>query len=140
MKHTITRLLTMIFSCALVVAMLVPMAGAVARASYYFSATEIVATATGNGKVVVEFDINATHTMKEVGATEIIIWEKQSNGSYDEVKSYTSGLIDTNTAFSYRRVTYYGTPGTKYYATVVCYAKDSNGSEKLYCDTNVVTA
>ena len=70
----------------------------------------------------------------------IYIWEQQSDGSYDNVKTYTSGLIDTNTAASYRRITYSGTPGVKYYATVVLYAKDSDGSEKLYSSTNVITA
>lgn len=140
MKRTITRLLTMTLSCALVIAMLVPMAGAVVRASHYFSATEVIATATGGGKVVVEFDINATHTMDEVGATKIIIWERQANGTYTDVKTYNTKIVEENTPFAYGRVTYYGTSGTKYYATVVCYAKDSNGSEKLYRDTNVVTA
>lgn len=140
MKHMTKRLLTMAFSFALIAVMLVPMAGAATRASYYFAVTEIEATATGGGKVVVEFDVTATHTMDELGATKIIIWKRQSNGTYTEAKTYSNSIIETNTAGAYGRVTYYGTPGTKYYATVVCYAKDSNGSEKLYCDSNVVTA
>lgn len=37
-------------------------------------------------------------------------------------------------------ITYSGTSGVKYYATVVLYAKDSDGSEKLYSSTNVITA
>ena len=78
--------------------------------------------------------------MLQLGADKIYIWEQQSDGSYYNVKTYTCGLIDTNTAASYRRITYSGTPGVKYYATVVLYAKDSDGSEKLYSSTNVITA
>ena len=78
--------------------------------------------------------------MQELGAEKIYIWEQQSDGSYENEKTYTSGLIDKNTAAAYRMITYSGTPGVKYYATVVLYAKDSSGSEKLYSSTNVITA
>ena len=94
----------------------------------------------GGGRVAVEFDINATDIMQELGAEKIYIWEQQSDGSYENVKTYSSGLIDKNTADAYRMITYYGTSGVKYYATVVLYAKDSSGSEKLYSNTRVVTA
>lgn len=78
--------------------------------------------------------------MDKLGATEIIIWERQSDGSYESVKTYTSGLMDTNTAEAYRRVYYQGTSGVRYYATVALYAKDSSGSETLYSDSRVITA
>ncbi len=110
------------------------------RASSYFAFTEVWATRQGNGKFIVEFDINATHTMNELGAEKIYIWEQQSDGSYENVRTYTSGLIDRNTTSAYRMITYSGTSGVKYYATVVLYAKDSDGSEKLYSSTNVITA
>ena len=110
------------------------------RASDYFSYTRVVATPLGDGEFAVEFDINATHIMDRLGATEIVIWERQSNGSYEDVKTYTSGLIDTNTSAAYRRVDYQGTPGVRYYATVALYAKDSSGIETLYSNTSVITA
>ena len=110
------------------------------RASSYFAFTEVWATPQGNGKFIVEFDITATHKMDVLGADKIYIWEQQSDGSYDNVRTYTSGLTDTNTADAYRKITYYGTSGVKYYATVVLYAKDSSGSEKIYSDTRVITA
>ena len=70
----------------------------------------------------------------------LIKWEEQSNGDYEIVRTYSSGLIDTNTDAAYRKITYYGDSGTKYYATVALYAKDSSGSETLYSDTRVITA
>lgn len=114
------------------------------RASDYFAATGVWATATGGGKFVVEFDINATDIMDEVGATKIVIKERQSDGSYDIVKTFTryntSGLIEKNSSCAYGKVSYTGTPGTKYYATAKLYAKDSNGSETMYQGSNTITA
>lgn len=115
-----------------------------ARSSDYFAATEVWATATGSGKMIVEFDINATHVMTEVGAAEIIIYEKQSDGSYESVKTFTryntSGMIEKNTAGAYGIVHYTGKSRTKYYATLELYAKDANGYEYKYRTTNTITA
>ena len=94
----------------------------------------------GSEMCIRDSDITATHKMDVLGADKIYIWEQQSDGSYDNVRTYTSGLTDTNTADAYRKITYYGTSGVKYYATVVLYAKDSSGSEKIYSDTRVITA
>lgn len=113
-------------------------------ASHYFSYTDFFATAIGNGQVSVEFDINATRTMQEVGATEIKIWEQQSNGTYENVYTFTryntSGLIRQNTIAGYGEVIYNGTAGTKYYATGALYAKNADGDETLYAMTRTITA
>lgn len=139
-KHIISFLMSLILLlCSTTAASAVD-----ARASYYFSRTEVLAVATGSGKVTIEVDIDATHTMTELGATSIEIWEKQSSGSYEKVKTYTryntSGLIETNTIFSYCSVTYQGKSGTKYYAVATLYAKNSSGSETMYQSSNTVTA
>ena len=140
MGTKVTRLLSLLLACMLLFSMLSSVGAVSNRASDYFSYTDVWATPQGNGKFIVEFDINATHTMQVLGADKIYIWEQQSDGSYDNVRTYTSGLTDTNTADAYRKITYYGTSGVKYYATVVLYAKDSSGSEKIYSDTRVITA
>ncbi len=139
MTQKISRIFLVLFCCTLFFGFTTVYAST-QRASDYFSYTEVVATPVGNGKFAVEFDINATHIMDKLGATEIIIWERQSNGSYESVKTYTSGLMDTNTAAAYGRVYYQGTSGARYYATVALYAKDSSGSETLYSNTSVITA
>lgn len=128
-----------------VVISIIPTANAaITRASDYFWYTEISAVPTENGEFLVEFDINATKTMEEVGAKSIYIYEQQSDGKYELVETFTryntDGLIDTNTACAYGRVYYQGTPGVKYFATVALYAKDSDGSETKYRDTRVITA
>ena len=139
MIRTITRIFS-IFLSTLLLFSIVSVAHASTRASDFFAVTEVWATPQGNGKFIVEFDIGATHKMSELGAKAIYIWEEQSNGDYEIVRTYSSGLIDTNTDAAYRKITYYGDSGTKYYATVALYAKDSSGSETLYSDTRVITA
>ena len=124
---------------------LFPEANAAVTSSDYFWVTDVVGQAVGNGKVTFEFDINATHTMKELGASQIMIYEQQSGGTYKNVKTYTrndtSGLIQTNTAASYGRVAYPGVSGRKYYAMFALYAKDSdNTSETIYKSADFVVA
>lgn len=114
------------------------------RASDYFGCTSVRAYAVGGGKVLVEFSVDATHMMDEVGASDIYIYKQQANGTYSIVYTYTKAanpnLIETDSFFGYGDVTYQGISGCKYFACVGCYAKDSNGSETIYFDTNVVTA
>ena len=115
-----------------------------ARASDYFSFTDVRAYAKSGGKILFEVDINATHTMQEVGASEIYVYEQQDDGSWDNVYTFTMDehtyLIETNTAGAFVDATYQGTVGKKYFATVACYARDSEGAEWLYDETPTVTA
>lgn len=115
-----------------------------ARASDYFGYTSVRAYAQSGGKILFEVDINATHIMQEVGASDIYVYEQQDDGSWDNVYTFTMDehpyLIETNTAGAYVDATYQGTVGNKYFATVALYAKDSAGAECLYDDTPVVTA
>ena len=115
-----------------------------ARASAYFSATSVRAYAESGGKILFETDINATHTMQEVGVSVIYVYEKQSDGSWDEVYIFTMDehpyLIETNSIGACIDATYQGTVGKQYYALVACYARDSEGAEWLYGETPTVTA
>ena len=143
MKKRILSLL-----CALVMILSLPVVACAAdaepRASYYFSCTDVRAYAEDNGRILIEIDVDATHTMQEVGASDVWIYEVYSNGDYEIVYSYTKedypNLIWTNSTCAYVDVTYQGTVGKQYFATVACYAKDSEGAERRYYDTNLVTA
>lgn len=115
------------------------------RSSYYFSATDVRAYAEGGGEILIEIDIDATHTMLEVGASDVYIYEQQSSGSYKNVFTFTSDdyyddMIETNTAFANLDLYYQGVSGRKYFATVAVYARDSEGAERRYYDTWIVTA
>ena len=138
------RLFAMLFTLLLLFSLSTAAFASNARASDYFSATSVRAYAKSGGRILFEVDINATHTMQEVGASEIYVYEQQDDGSWDNVYTFTmdehSYLIETNTAGAFVDATYQGTVGKKYFGTVVCYARDSAGAEGLYFDTPVVTA
>ena len=138
------RLLSLLFAMLLLVSLSTASYAVDARASDYFSYTSVRAYAKSGGKILFEVDIDATHTMQEVGASEIFVFEQQDDGSWDNVYTFTmdehSYLIETNDIGACVDATYQGTVGKNYYAAVACYAKDSSGSEKLIFDTPVVTA
>lgn len=115
-----------------------------ARASEYFGCTAVYATALDDGEVLIEYDIDPTHTMLECGARVIWIYEGQNNSGYEIVRTYRMedypDMIQHDTIIGDGEVTYSGTPGKDYYALVGVYAKDQYGSETIYFETNVVTA
>ena len=117
---------------------------ALARASEYFGCTAVYATALDDGEVLIEYDIDPTHTMLECGARVIWIYEGQNNSGYEIVRTYRMedypDMIQHDTILGDGEVTYPGTPGKDYYALVGVYAKDQYGSETIYFPTNVVTA
>ena len=138
------RLLSLLCAVILLVSLSTAAYASNARASAYFGATSVRAYAKSGGKILFEVDINATHTMQEVGASEIYVYEQQDDGSWNNVYTFTMDdhpyLIETNTAGAFVDATYQGTVGKNYFASVSCYAKDSSGTEKIMFDTYVVTA
>lgn len=115
-----------------------------ARASEYFGYTAVYAFALDDGEILIEYDIDPTHTMLECGARVIWIYEGQNNSGYEIVRTYRMedypDMIQHDTILGDGEVTYPGTPGKDYYALVGVYAKDQYGSETIYFPTNVVTA
>ena len=138
------RFLSLLFAALLLISLSTVVYAVDARASAYFGATSVRAYAKSGGKILFEIDVEATHTMQELGASEVYVYEEQDDGSWDNVYTFTmdehSYLIETNTAGAYVDATYQGTVGNKYFATVACYARDSSGAEVLMFDTLEVTA
>lgn len=144
MKQNIRRLGSLASILLLALSLMLPMACAAENASYYFAFTEAVAYAEDNGKILIEADALATDIMDVIGVESITIYEKQSDGYYDDVYTYnqtnTSGMTRTNNVEHFKSVTYQGTVGKKYYARIAFYAENDEGNETLYSNTNVVTA
>lgn len=144
MKRFPHRLSCLAAVLVLSISLLVPMACASEQASYYFAGTDAVAYAEANGKILIEAEALATETMDVLGVESITIYERQSDGYYDSVHTYThyntSGMTSTNDYHYFKSVTYQGTIGTKYYARIAFYAENDEGSETLYHNTNVVTS
>ena len=138
-KRALSLLCAVLLLCSLPI-----FACAAEQASAYFGATDVRAYAESGGKILFEIDVDATHTMQEVGASEVYVYEQQSDGSWDNVYTFTSlsnpELVWANSSCAYVDAVYQGTVGKDYFATVACYARDSDGAEWLYFDTPVVTA
>lgn len=113
-----------------------------ARASNYFSHTNVSASKYGSGVLRISLDVAATGTMRELGASEIIVYEKQSNGSYKAVftfkRSTYPNLITKNRMSYATSVTYRGTPGKTYYVTAQCYAANASGSQYTWAGSSAV--
>ncbi len=73
MKSNITRLVALIFSCVFLFGAFSTVSASSTRASDYFSYTEVWATPQGNGKFIVEFDINATTEWINWGLTDLYL-------------------------------------------------------------------
>ena len=61
-----------------------------ARASDYLYQGQVSSSAAGSGKLKIKLDVLATGTMQEVGATQIIVYEKQADGNYKSVYTFTN--------------------------------------------------
>lgn len=137
MTHAKKRSLSLCLCLLLIFSMSIP---ASARASEYFHRTYVEATDIGSGVIRIKIDVGATETMQELGADQVIIYEKQSDGSYDPVRTYTKrttpSLVSYNRASHVSYITYQGSPGKSYYALCAFYAKNSNGSQILWNSSN----
>lgn len=113
-----------------------------ARASEYFYRTSVSATNVGNGAIRIQVDVGATGTMQELGATQVIVHEKTSNGDYEPIYTFTRkaypSLVTKNRASYVTYVTYYGSPGKSYYILCAFYAKKSTGSQIIWGGSNIV--
>ncbi len=104
------------------------------RASHYFDGYILGMAARGNGKMVVEFTTMGTGVMDQIGAYSIRVEEEFTAGEW--VTSFTAyGDSDPDTFYSYDtydhtgEFTFYGTPGVRYRAVMVSYARNSSGEE-----------
>ena len=143
MKKQMKKLTMFLLAALLVLGSIAPTAGATqARASTYFKSPTISISAQGSGKVKVSFTIKANQTMDTLGASYITIWEKQSSGSYKQVKIFTraDGIMSSDTASASGSVTYSGTAGTKYYAVINFYTTLGDDYESEAHTTSIITA
>ncbi|MCI5691314.1 MAG: hypothetical protein MR286_10675 [Clostridiales bacterium] len=139
MKTSQRTILSLFFIVVLTFSLTVP---ASARASDYFVDKKLSASSAGNGTLKLTLDISATETMQELGASQIRVYEKQSNGISKVVYTFYRAsypkLIVKNKSSIVVDVTYRGIPGKIYYATANCYAKNSKGSNSMWVDSHSV--
>lgn len=131
------RTLSLFLCVVLIFVMIVP---ASARASEYFHRTYVEVTHIGNGVLRIKLDLAATGTMQELGSTQVTVYKKDSNGNFVPVKTYTKEqyphLVTYNRASYVAYITHPGSTGETYYAICAFYAKNANGSQILWRDSN----
>ena len=113
------------------------------RASEYLSYYSAYITTSSNGKVTVNFDVNATSTVDLVGAKTIVLQEREnSSKSWNAVKtfSYTSypNMLRSNAATNFSSVSYNGISGYSYRAKVYFYAEKGGYNTAEYLTQSVV--
>lgn len=105
-----------------------------ARSSAYLDSYGATVTAKSGGRMVVTVDVSGVGTMTEIGATTIYIYESEDNKSFTRVATYEHTdypeMMGSGTHYYEDPVTYSGTPGYYYKASVYCYAANANGSDE----------
>lgn len=112
------------------------------KASYYLDNYAANTYTSTGGKVIIEFDVNATRNMNTVGASYIVV-QVYNGSSWTGVASYfgatTSGMLAYNTYSNAGAITYQGVSGVKYRALVTVYAANDSGSDSRQVTTNIIT-
>lgn len=99
------------------------------HASDYLDSCVIALTPEGNRKMVVDYVVNGTDDMTEIGATKVQI--QRYDDYLEDWVDYTplSGSHTTNDFTHAASVWFYGTRGVEYRAVVYAYAKNKNGGD-----------
>lgn len=99
------------------------------HASDYLDSCTIALTPEGNRKMTVDYVVNATDDMTEVGATKVQI--QRYDDYLEDWVDYTplAGAYTKNDFTHAATVSFTGTRGVEYRAAVHAYAKNSKGSD-----------
>ena len=148
MKKVLSFVLTIVFAislctCAVEATPLIGKSIVPMRVSDYFSYYSVAATSGSEGDVAISISIRPKRTMDSIGATKIVIQEKNGNRwneVYTKTGSNYNGLLDSDSSSFRGSYTYSGTPGKTYRAIVTLYAEDAFGNDSKTVTTNSVVA
>ena len=133
MKKTIARSIAII----IILCMLLSTAAlAAVKSSDYIAVTSAYFTRSGND-VNIYFSIVGRGIMNEIGASKILLYEKNGN-TWSKVytfrsndSNYTANLLSYNASAKADHVTYAGSSTKDYLAIVYFYAADDDGSDTI---------
>ena len=140
------KVLCAVFAICMLSSLLCTSATAVTdRSSAYLDGYRAVVTAKSGGRIVVTVDVSGVGRMTKIGATTIYIYESEDNKSFFQVAEYNyedyPKMMRSNVTTYYDdAVTYYGTPGNYYFASVYCYAENADGSDEKNYTTSIKRA
>jgi len=115
-------------------------ASAALDASSYLSRYSATLTAKSGGKIAILVDVTGAGYMTDIGATDIYVYESSDNVTFTCVSSFHSDayprMLGSGSTYFDTPITYAGTPGMYYYASVYFYAADSTGSDTGHYNTD----
>ena len=98
------------------------------KASSFFASSSMHLSKTSDTTFEVWFNVSATRTMDELGASSITVQKSYDGVTWESMITYTKEstpkLICTNTGLHGTCVRYAGTTGRYYRAMIILYAKD----------------
>ncbi len=144
MRNAFKKVLCLAFALCLLSAF-ASASGAVARSSEYLHSYRASLSAGSGGDISVYAVVNARESYPEIGVSRIDVYESSNDGKsfsyYDTFYSDDySSMMGTGSHYSKYALTFTGTVGNQYKATVYCYAGDENGSDAKPYSTTAVTA
>ena len=114
------------------------------RSSAYLNSYAASVTARSGGRLIVTVDVSGVGSMTKIGASTIYIYESSDGVDFERVGTYHyegyPNMMGSGTIYYKDAITYYGTPGYYYFASVYCYAENANGSDERNYTTTVVRA
>lgn len=115
---------------ALTLALAFPALAAEPRSSAYISNYSTGIVVEGKGQLDIYFTITSTGAdMLQLGASVVEVYKADGTWVQSFRCSLVEGMMAYNTFYMKSHVTFYGVPGTEYYARVVFYAKGETGSD-----------
>lgn len=112
------------------------------RSSSYFIRSSVYLYKLSGASFEVWFDLTATHSMQELGASTIKVQRSSDGETWTTMKTFRMGsypqMICENTFTHSGYVTYTGAPGYYYRAYIILYAKDDSGFAEMYRYTSTL--
>ncbi len=99
------------------------------RSSRYIASKTAAVSAMGGGTIKITYSVTAYYSIDELGACQINLYKSTGQLMKTYYSSAYASMMGYNCSTHSGTVTYPGTPGTGYYATIGFYAKDGSIAE-----------
>ena len=114
------------------------------RSSLYLDSYMAAVTPKANGKLVISVDVSARRNCTQLGSDDIYLYESTDGVTFHLVRHYEyqdyPDMMGSGLDYCRDAVTYQGTVGRYYYASVYVYAADASGSDSRLYETAIVRA
>ena len=136
------RLICLVMTFALLMAIPAYAQETSARASDYFTGYRAYCTMTSSTQLTVSYSVIGAGIMDEIGANQIKVQRSSDRTNWTTVKTFSkanySSMIDTNTASHSSTLSCSVSPGYYYRAYVEFYAAKDGGSSERYYYTGII--